>query len=128
MKTPTFIASLAVLAVLGTATARTWTSADGSKTFEGEFLGSDGTSVTVLKKGKKVTFFLNILSEADRQWVEEELKKPVEVEASKSESIEDQKIGKKLQGKTVRLVDKKFVAQDTPKVPQYYFVYYSASW
>lgn len=108
--------------------ARTWTSADGKNKFEGEFVSSTDTTVTVLKKGNKVTFKLELLSDEDKTWIVEEVKTRKEQAENPTTTLKDQKIGKKLIGNTMTVLEGKFVAQDTQKVPDYYVVYYSASW
>ena len=123
-------APLLAVAMLASAHARTWTSSDGSKTFEGAYVSSTDTSVTVLKSGREVTFKLDLISEADRTWVKAEADRLAKAEADKinQKTLEDQPVGKKLIGKTVKLVGKKFEKTEISKVPEYYMVYYSASW
>lgn len=128
MKRTRLLTAIAIAAMMSPSLARTWTSADGAKTFDGEYVSSTDTSVTVIKNGRKVTFKLDLISEEDQKWIKEEGQKAVEAKAKESASLDDQVIGKKLKGKTVRVMGKKFESQDTDKVPQYYFVYYSASW
>ena len=56
------------------ADARTWTSADGKKTFEGEMTAYDADAgrVTVDMKGREMTFSINILSDDDIAYIKEE--------------------------------------------------------
>lgn len=75
------------VAMLANADARTWTSSDGSKTIEADFVGSQGDSVTLLKKGKEVTFPLVKLSEGDREWIIQELERLAQVEAEKKAEL-----------------------------------------
>ncbi len=56
----------------GLGQARTWTSADGSKTFEGDLVSCDDNSVTVRRGIKQMTFKLALLSEEDQKWAKEE--------------------------------------------------------
>ncbi|NWK57457.1 hypothetical protein HW115_17705 [Verrucomicrobiaceae bacterium N1E253] len=121
------ITAITLALTVASAQARTWTSADGAKTFEGEYVSHTDLSVTVIKNGRKVTFKQDLISEADRTWIKEEAKKAAEA-TEESTSLDDQVIGKKIKGKTVRTGDKKFITEDTTKVPQYYFLYFSASW
>lgn len=110
--------------------ARTWTSADGSKTFDGEYVTSTDTTVTVTIRGHQRTFKLDLLSADDKKWITTE-KQRLEKETKQTPaqgSLSDQKIGQKLIGNTVRLVKSTFVRQDTQKVPDYYLLYFSASW
>ncbi|BDS06717.1 hypothetical protein NT6N_17570 [Oceaniferula spumae] len=121
---------LLAVVMLASAHARIWTSADGSKTFEGNYVSSTDTTVTVLKSGREVTFKLDLISEADRTFVKEEAERLAKAEADKAnqKTLADQPVGKKLMGKTVKVVGKKFETVDTTKVPEYYMVYFSASW
>lgn len=116
----------------GQVQARSWTSADGSKTFNADIKSYDEKSdeVTVLKGYKKMTFKIDVLSEADRKWVIEWSKKEV---ASEEEvtggGLDQQVIGAKLQnGVLSKLEGKKFVKYEMATAPDYYVVYYSASW
>jgi hypothetical protein len=125
------------LALLGfPAQARTWTSADGLKTFEGEYksFNQETKEVTVVRKYKKLKFAMNMLSEADREWVNSNAKEEAAKKAAASgPSVEDQlaaqTVGAKLNEKTlVRLDGKRFKKAHIEKVPEYYLLYYSASW
>lgn len=123
------ILTLAAVALVLPLHARTWTSASGKNQFEGNYVSSTETAVTVIKNGRQRTFKLELLSEDDKKWITEEKERLATVakEEVAQGSIKDQKIGKKLIGKTVRVMGKKYVAQDTEKVPEYYFLYFSAS-
>jgi hypothetical protein len=49
---------------------RTWKSADGSKTFQGEFINREGVKITVQPVGgKEVTFDIGKLHPDDQKWV-----------------------------------------------------------
>ncbi len=126
-----FLFFLSSLSLLATAQARTWTSADGTKNFFGIYLRSDDTSVTVSMEGKEATFKLTLLSEPDRTWAKTEEKRLTDAEQKatpEKPTLETQYIGKKLKGKTSNIQMDRFSPMDTPKVPDYYFFYYSASW
>lgn len=59
--------------------ARTWTSADGTKTFEGEFRSYDpeNKTVTVVTSGgRAITLSTQMLSKADIGWLKEQLSPP----------------------------------------------------
>jgi len=59
-------------ALLSVAEGRTWTSADGSKTFEGKLQSYDAASGKVsvnLRNGKRMSFNQNRLSEDDIAWL-----------------------------------------------------------
>ncbi|MCP5534641.1 MAG: hypothetical protein H7A51_00215 [Akkermansiaceae bacterium] len=124
------LAGIAGLALVPLIHARTWTSADGKSQFDGEYVSSTGTSVTVKKNGIPRTFKIDLLSEDDKKWIAENKERIARETREKAAmgNIDDQKIGKKLKGKTVRAVNGKFVNEDTGKVPQYYLLYFTASW
>ena len=120
---------------VGAVSARTWTSANGKKTFEGELKSFDkgnDTVTIVYRNGRTVTFGTQKLSEADRTFLEENGKAaadaadPVDVEAA----LKEQKIGKPLAKKGIlsRLEGEKFANFQLEKAPQHYLVYFSASW
>ena len=68
---------LALTGLIGIASARTWTSADGSKTFEGELESYDPATgaVTVFSNGKKMVFKQDVLSEEDIEYLKTEATK-----------------------------------------------------
>ena len=120
---------------VGAVSARTWTSANGKNSFEGELKSFDkenDTVTIVYRNGRTVTFGTQKLSEADRTFLEENGKAaadaadPVDVEAT----LKEQKIGKPLAKKGIlsRLEGEKFANFQLEKAPQYYLVYFSASW
>lgn len=52
------------------AAPRTWRSADGSKSFEGDFIKREGTAVTVKPvAGAEITFDISRLHEDDQKWI-----------------------------------------------------------
>ncbi len=110
--------------LISTATARTWTSEDGSKTFEGDFVSFEGGKVTVDREGgKEMSFKLEMLSEADQKWVEEEVARKAELAALASAAVPVALEGNllKLSGKRLRKFE--------PEAPsKYYLLYFSASW
>ncbi len=109
--------------------ARTWTSADGTKTFEGDLKDFDNVSgkVTVLSKGRQLVFDQDKLSEEDQAFLLE-----WKVEADKpepAEILENQEVGKQLTERVLSRLDKKrFKRASLEKTPEYYLVYFSASW
>ncbi len=118
-----------LLAGLTFAQARTWTSADGTKTFEGELKSFDAGSgkVSVTINGRQKTFSIDKLSEKDveflKEWEKEASKPSVE------EALQEQKIGKELTSKILSRIDgKKFKKVSMEKAPEYYLLYFSASW
>jgi hypothetical protein len=132
MKTTLMLAILMVAVLLtltAPAHARTWTSADGGKTFNAEYVSSDGRSVVVIMNGSKNSFKINRLSATDQAWVSKQMKidaagyRPVS-----TRSLRDQKIGKQLLHQTFRAAGNRFVSAKINKVPRYYYFYYAASW
>ncbi|MFC4995149.1 hypothetical protein [Rubritalea tangerina] len=116
--------------------ARTWTSSDGMKTFEASFKSYDSETkqVTVIRKYKNMKFALDVLSEADQKWVkqkvaEETKKKELQDAPSITEQLAEQVVGRHLTDKTLsRLEGKRFVKAQLEKVPEYYILYFTASW
>lgn len=117
-----------LLAGLAWAPARTWTSSDGERTFEGELRAYDEATgeVTVLLNGRQIAFQQDKLSEADQTYLSEWKAKK---DAPAAASLEDQKIGKKLTDKVLsRLNGDSFESVSMEKAPEYYLLYFSASW
>ncbi|NRB76559.1 MAG: hypothetical protein HRU46_19530 [Verrucomicrobiales bacterium] len=109
--------------------ARTWTSSDGSRSFEGEIRSYDANAktVSVLSSGRMLTFAEDKLSEGDIAYIKE-------WEAAKnapdpSEMVASSVVGKAVQkAKLHRLDGKRFKSAEMEKAPEYYIMYYSASW
>ena len=79
------LATITSLLVTGSH-ARTWTSADGAKTFEGELLSYDpatGAVGVTLTSGKAMRFSQDKLSEADIAFLKEQGKFPADKAAAK---------------------------------------------
>ena len=73
------------LLLIASAQARTWTSADGTKTFEGELRSYDAATGMVevtLATGRKMSFSQDKLSEADIAFVKENGRKPASASSS----------------------------------------------
>ena len=65
---PVFLLTCCLL--MGSLSARLWTSADGTKAFEADFLRFDNGAVYVrLETGKEIHFLLSVLSQADQDFV-----------------------------------------------------------
>jgi hypothetical protein len=132
MKKLLITGALALL-LAGTASARTFTSTDGSKTFEGELrtFNKEAREVTVMmRNGKVFTFTLDKLSEADQKWLAEQAEKPsAPVGGSDVKAqLEAQKIGKNLLRGLRKLKGRSMHRYEMTKVPEYYILYFSASW
>lgn len=125
--------TLSLIATLGLITtslhARTWTSADGSKTFEGKYLSSTATTVKVLKNSRSITVNLDVLSEVDKKWVADEAAR-LEAEKSKPKEadLEESPVGSLLAKKVQRFEKKSYKKATLTKSPEYYLIYFSASW
>jgi len=125
--------SFPIIAMLGLLAsplhARTWTSADGNKTIDGKFISSVGETVKVLVKGRSVTFKFDQLSEADRKWVAEELARNVEEKKeSEVEEVEQTDFVTKLASKLESFEKKSYKRAELTKNPEYFLIYFSASW
>jgi len=129
-----FVSCSLALAIAGACHARTWTSADGKSTFEGDFVSATDTKVTVKRSNKDMTFDISRLSTEDQSFIKEEVEKADAAAKAKEESekLKESKIPKALAGKLVKLDSsgkkyEKFELADGI-VPKYYLVYFSASW
>lgn len=70
-----FVTAILYTMLLSGAQARTWKSADGTKTFEGELKAynePDGLVVVILRNGSKMTFKQEVLSGEDIEWLKTE--------------------------------------------------------
>ena len=125
----TILLTIASLALAGTSLARTWTSADGSKTFSGDLVSCDETSVTVKRGFKELTFKLELLSEADRKWAKAEAVKIAAAVENKEAAADfaNSDFGKSFE-KLQKLDGKKFVDHELEEAPKYFILYFSASW
>lgn len=67
---PRLFTAFALILTCANAAPRTWRSADGSKSFDGEFVKREGTAVTVVQAtGKEITFDMTKLHPEDQKWV-----------------------------------------------------------
>lgn len=117
-------------ALLTNLSARTWTSADGEKTFEGDVVSYDvdGKSVEVrLASGRTMKFGEDKLSADDITFLKEwhaENNKP-----DPAELLAEQVVGKKLTKAKIHQLDgKRFKKVEMETAPEYYILYFSASW
>ena len=132
MKLKTLL-TIGLCASLGTgfAAARIWTSADGNKTFAGEFesYDADTNKITVVKQGgRSMTFALGIVSDADQAWVKEQPSiQDKAAAAEQEEAFASSDLGKSL--KKMQIVEgKRFAKYAYEAPPKYFILYYSASW
>ena len=109
--------------------ARTWTSADGSKTFKGDYIKHTEETITVMKGLQKVSFKLTLLSEADREWLrQKDLQSKEPAEAAEPTEDELGKFGKSISRKLVMFSGKKYGKYKLESAPDYYLIYFTASW
>ena len=134
MKTTILSLALAAFCAVSYAEVRKWTSADDpSKNFEGEMTAAKGEVVTIkMKSGQVTTVPLAKLSQEDKDYVAAQAKAK-EGEAAAAEAAEKLKtseMGKALTGKAVILDGKKLKKHDifATKAPEYYLLYFAASW
>lgn len=126
MKLSILTAALCAIGLIS-AQARTWTSADGSKTFEGDFRSYNESTgiVQVITNGRLLNVPQDKLSSEDIEWIKSEGMKaaaPASAEPSGAVGMEVAK------AKLQRLDGNRFKSADLTKDPEFYIFYYSASW
>ncbi len=125
----TILLSTLCLLLAGGLQARTWTSSDGSRSFEGTLrsYNAETGAVTVVVNGRPLTFQEDKLSETDIAFLKEE-----EMAASRVDPAEElaaTEVGKKVtKAKLHRLDGDRYKSAELDKAPEYYILYYSASW
>jgi len=122
---------LALVGLLGgMVQARTWTSADGSRTFEGTLKSYDPASgmVTVIVDGRPLAFPQDKLSEGDREFLKESRMTVAETPASSATAATSVVGAIVAKAKLQQLDGKRFKKAESVKSPDYYVLYYSASW
>ena len=99
---------------------RTWTSADGEMEFEGAFQSftSETDTVTVLIEGESQEFAIAKLGEADQEFVKSQ--------GAPSEGVNVTEMLAKAELSQIK--DGKFAKATFTGTPDYYLVYFSASW
>ncbi len=123
----TLTLTIAAAMMVGSLHARTWTSAEGNKTFKGDYVSHTDEFVTVTKGFKKVRFKISMLSEADRKWLDEK-KAEASKEPEPKSNDELGKIGEKIADKLSVLDGDKFKDHTLSGKPEYYLIYFTASW
>lgn len=100
--------------------ARTWTSADDSKQLEGEFkyFDTEKGEVAIEVKGELVKFDLDKLSQDDQDFVKAQGEEARTIDVA----------GLLSKAKVHQLGDGKFKEVPFEAKPDYYLVYFSASW
>ena len=134
MKMSIWAAAICV-AIVGTLEARTWKSADGSKTFEGELRSFDKNTgeVSVVMNGRLIKFNQSVLSAEDQEFLKTAT--PGSSGGSEgnaaeiAEKLSATKVGAQVaKAKLERLDGKRFKKAEMEKAPEYYILYFSASW
>lgn len=120
--------------------ARTWTSSDGGRTFEGKVVKYDGKQVTIARTGQAPkAFAVDIFSEDDKNWLEEnkDLIQNAGTPAPAKKSETDNMVAKQLGELTYSMNEKPGLGGNTSqlwgknqakKTAKYYILLYSASW
>ena len=126
---------LGVTFVTSSLHARTWTSSDGSKTFQGEYASQEDGFVTVKRGQKKLRFKIELLSTADQEWLK--LRKETDANGDRAEASEKEanantdslgKIGDKINKCLSKFDGTKYSSTELDNTPKYYLLYFSASW
>ncbi len=126
MKRPINTLAFALAIITTPLMARTWTSADGSKTFEGDYVSKEASKVTVkMKSGETMTFPISKLSEADQAFVTEQ--KESAVSGTKMANTE-QPIYSQVSKYLRKFSKSSYKKAELATVPEYYILYFSASW
>ena len=125
------LTGLATALSLASLSARVWTSADGEKTFAGDYQSFDpdeGQVTVTMKNGRSITFSLDRLSEEDRAWIADRFEE--DNAPDPADLLAAQKIGSGLSkaGVLQKLDGKRFANYEFTTAPQYYILYFSASW
>lgn len=116
----TLITGLSILSCAGILSARTWTSANGSDTFDADYVSHSASEVTVIKDSKKVSFALNLLSSDDQAWISKQAQPAANANAATFVDGLNKHLTK---------FDGAAYQPYTPeKNPEYYVLYFSASW
>jgi hypothetical protein len=124
----TYTLTLAALLLAGSVHARTWTSAEGGKKFQGEYVSHTGDVVTVKKGFKTVRFKISLLSEDDSKWLAEQKANAENENKPEAPEVDAGKIGKKLAGNMVKLTGDKYEDAPLATAPEYFLIYFTASW
>jgi len=123
---------LSLLATIALAThiqARTWTSADGAKTFKANYISHTEDSVAVMKGLKKMNFKISLLSEADRDWLDQQQTSSNNAKTDKEPTNESfGTFGDDIKSDLVIFSGKRYKKHKLVSAPDYYLIYFTASW
>ncbi len=124
-----FLKGIATLLTLGSlADARTWTNSDGTLEFEGEIQSYNPKSqeVTILVEDQTVVFSQDKLSAKDQEFLKNWTPPTPEPEQPQAE---EDLIPRLLKNDVLSVLkENSFQAAQLEKSPQYYLLYFSASW
>lgn len=128
MKTALLLTTLVFAAQA--ASARTWTSADGTKKLEADIVSADGGQVTIRHaSGQQRQYPLSMFSAEDAKFVDEWLSQKNSTEASAKPAAPKGALAEELADKLVRLEGRSFKKYEfTGAAPEYFILYFSASW
>lgn len=98
--------------------ARTWTSADGKRTFEADYISHDQESLTLQRENKEdeETFPLRLFSIQDLQWLEAQRLKSRLPKAQHEAFFDTLAFGDTREQVTAKLEASKLVTCDTPEI------------
>lgn len=127
MKKCFLISAIAALILVSSAEARTWTSSDGAKSFEGTLRSYNAETgiVTVVVNGRPLSFEKTMLSADDISFLEEEAVEAVNPAEAAAETVVGAQVVK---ARLNRLEGDRYKKAELDKAPEYYILYYSASW
>ncbi len=120
--------------VLADEPVRTWTTADGASSFEGAFrsFNYDTQLMQIVADGEVLDFPVNLLSEADLNYIRSLLPPPRPREKSPEailEEVESSALGAQIQkAKPYRFDGRRYRRTEFQKTPDFYILYYAASW
>ena len=123
------ISLLATIVLAAHIQARTWTSADGSKTFKANYISHTEDSVAVMKGLKKMNFKISLLSEADRDWLDQQ-QASSNIAKTDTEPANESfgTFGDNIKSDLVIFSGKRYRKHKLETAPDYYLIYFTASW
>lgn len=120
----------ATLPLVASAEERTWTSSDGSRTFEGRLRSFDpgsGTVSVVTSEGRLLEFTAEKLSEGDREFLQNW--KPSSADSPAAGPDTESEVGGKVAKARLHRIDgERYRRAELEKTPEFYLFYFSASW
>lgn len=117
--------------------ARTWWNTEKTQSTEATFVSADDTTVTLKKGYKQIKVPINSLSDDDKEWIKAETERIASLEAAQLANKEEVKVSsdreatefeKKLYSKLQVFKRSRYSSYKMEKAPEFYILYYSASW